>query len=78
MHLISAMLRFISGIALIVFAYSTYRRIGGRVAAGEPLQIAGVTLGASPRQVAFALVVVGLIGVFLIVLGLLTLTRKRP
>src|SRR5712671_4134973 len=57
MNSISAILRIVCGLALIIFSYSTHRRIGERVAAGEPVQIVGVTLGASAGQLTFAFVV---------------------
>jgi len=77
MNVLSAILRFICGVVLIVAAYTTYHRINGRIAAGEPVQIAGITLGASPHEVSWALGVVGLIGVLLIVFGVVTLVKKR-
>jgi hypothetical protein len=77
MNVISAVLRFICGLVLIIAAYATYRRASGHVAAGEPLQIAGVTFNASPSELAVSLGVVGLIGLLLIVLGVVALIRKR-
>src|SRR5690242_18246271 len=46
MNVLSAVLRFICGLALIGAAYTTYNRTRAHVAAGEPIQIAGVTIGA--------------------------------
>jgi hypothetical protein len=77
MNIISAILRFVCGFTLIIAAYASYYRTREHVAAGEPIQIAGITIGASPGEVAFALWVVGLIGLLLIILGIVTLTKKR-
>ena len=77
MNSISAILRILCGLALIIFSYSTYRRASEHVAAGGPIEIFGVTMGASPGQLNFALGVVGLIGILLIILGIVTFTKKR-
>jgi len=77
MKMLSAILRFICGLALIGAAYVTYRRTAAHIAAGEPIQIAGVTIGASPGEFNAALAVIGLIGILLIVLGVVTLTRGK-
>ena len=77
MNFVSAILRIICGFALIILSYSTYHRISERVAAGEPMQILGFTTGASSGQLTLAFGVVGLIGVFLVVLGVVTLVKKR-
>jgi len=78
MKIASAALRLICGLALIILAFGTYRRVGAQAAADQPIQIAGVTIGASAGQLEFALFVVGLIGVFLMVLGIVTLVKKQP
>jgi hypothetical protein len=77
MNSISAALRIICGVALIIFSYWTYHRISQHVAAGQPIEAFGVSIGASPGQVTFALGVFGLIGVLLIVLGVITFFKKR-
>jgi hypothetical protein len=77
MNVLSAILRFICGFALIGASFATYHRINGRVVAGEPIQIVGVTIGASSRELSWALGVVGLIGVLLIIFGVITLMKKR-
>jgi hypothetical protein len=77
MNLLSASLRFLCGIGLIVAAYATYNRTKAHVAAGEPIQIAGVTFGASPGQVSLALAFVALIGVLLIIVGIVTLMKRQ-
>jgi hypothetical protein len=77
MNVLSAILRFICGVALILTAYLTNRRIGAQVAAGQPIEIAGVNLGASPGELSWALGAVGLIGVLLIVFGAITLLKKQ-
>jgi hypothetical protein len=77
MNVISAILRFICGLALIGASYATYQRTRVQVVAGQPIEIAGVTIGASPGQLSFALGIVGLIGVLLLVLGLVSLTRRK-
>ena len=77
MNSISAALRIICGLALIIFSYSTYHRISQHVAAGQPMEVFGVTIGASSGQVKFALGVFGLIGVLLIVLGVDTFFKKQ-
>jgi len=77
MNSISAALRIICGVALIIFSYSTYHRISQPGAAGKPIEVFGVTIGASSGQVTFALGIFGLIGVLLIVLGVVTFFKKR-
>ena len=77
MNAVSAILRFLCGLTLIVAAYATHRRASGHIAAGEPIEIAGITIGASPSELSFALAAVALIGVVLIVLGVVTLVKKR-
>ncbi len=77
MNSVSAILRIICGLALIIFSYSTYHRISEPIAAGRPMEIFGVTMGASPGQVTFGLVVIGLIGLLLVILGVVTFFKKR-
>jgi hypothetical protein len=47
-----------------MFAYSTYHRVREQIAAGGAIQIFGVTIGASPGELALAL-------------GVGTLVKKR-
>ena len=75
MNCISAILRIVCGMVLIFLSYSTYQRIGKHIAAGEPVQIFGHTISASSGEIALG--VIGLIGVFLVVLGVVTLVCKR-
>ena len=77
MNSLSAILRIICGLALIIFSYSTNHRISEPIAAGAPIEIFGVTIGASPGQLTFALVVIGLIGLLLTMLGVVTFFKKR-
>jgi hypothetical protein len=60
-----------------MFAYSTYHRVREQIAAGEAIQIFGVTIGASPGELALALGVVGLVGICFLALGVGTLVKKR-
>ena len=76
MKVISATLRLICGLALVIFAFTTYRRVGDHVAAGQPIQIFGATLNLSPGQLGFALIVVGVVGLLLMILGVLTFFLK--
>lgn len=76
MKIVSGVLRLICGLALIIFAFATYQRIGAQVAAGQPIQIVGITMGASATQVNLGLIVVGLIGVFLMIFGVVTFLKK--
>jgi TRAP-type C4-dicarboxylate transport system permease small subunit len=78
MKFVSGVLRLICGLALIIFAFATYQRAGAHVAAGQPIEIAGVTIGASASQLYFALVIVAVIGVFLMILGVVTFVKKKP
>jgi hypothetical protein len=73
MNGVSAAIRLICGLALIILAYSSYGRASAHVANGEPVQIFGITIGASPSEFKLSLIVVALIGVFMIVLGVVTL-----
>jgi len=77
MNSVSAILRIICGLALIIFSYSTYHRISEPIAAGRPMEIFGVTMGASPGQVTFGLVVIGLIGLLLVILGVGRIFKKQ-
>jgi hypothetical protein len=77
MNTISATLRMICGVALIIFSFLTYQRTRQHAAAGESMEIFGVSLGASAGQLSFGFVVIGLIGVLLIVLGIVTLLKKK-
>ena len=77
MNTIPAIIRIVCGLALIIFSYSTYHRISGHIAAGEPIEIFGVTIGASPGQLTFAFGVIGLIGILLFILGVVTYFKKR-
>ena len=75
-NIVSATLRMICGFALIIFSYLTYQRTRQHAAVGEPMQIFGTTIGASPGQLTFGLIVIGLIGFLLIILGILTVLKK--
>ena len=77
MNLISSILRIICGLALIILAYSTHQKNTAHVAAGEPLQIFGITTGASSTQLGISFIVIGLIGLFLIILGVINLLKSR-
>ena len=76
MKLVSALLRLICGLALIIFAFATYRRVGAQVAAGQPIEIGGVSIGASAGQLSLGLAVVGVIGVFLMIFGVVTFLKR--
>ena len=76
MNMISGILRLICGLALIIFSIGTYYRASEHVAAGNPVQVLGITIGLSSGGLALALEVVGLIGVLLLVLGVVTLVKK--
>jgi hypothetical protein len=77
MNILSAILRLLSGLALIIASYATYRRVKGQINASDPILIAGITIGASPREVLWGLGFVALIGFLLIILGAVTLLKKR-
>ncbi len=77
MNPIATILRIICGFALIILAYSTYSRNSQHIAAGEPMQIFGHVTGASSGQLTLAFGVIGLIGLFLIGLGVVTLLKNR-
>ena len=77
MKTVSGVLRLLCGLGLIIFAFVTYHRIGAQVASGQEIQIAGIKFGASVGQLDFGLIIVGVIGIFLIVLGVLTFLRKK-
>ena len=66
----------VCGLALIICAFATYQRIGAQVAAGQPIQIFGITMGAPASQLNLGLIVVGLIGLFLMILGIVTFLKK--
>ena len=76
-NVISGILRLVSGLALIIFSVATYYRIREHVAAGGPMELAGITIGASPGQIRFALGVIVLLGALLTTLGVLTLVKRR-
>ena len=77
MNAISAILRIVCGLALVILAYSTYSRNSQHIAAGEPMQIFGYATGASSGQLTLAFAVIGLIGLFMVGLGIATLLKRR-
>jgi hypothetical protein len=77
MNPVSAILRIICGLVLIILAYSTYNSNSQHFAAGEPLRVFGFTTSASPGQLTFAFGAIGLIGLLLIGLGVVTLLKSR-
>jgi hypothetical protein len=76
MNTISSILRMICGLALIILSVSTYYRNSIRITSGGSAQIFGFPTGAAGWQLTLALGVIGLIGLFLIILGIAGL-RKR-
>ena len=74
---VSGVLRLICGLALIIFAFATHHRVGAQVAAGQQVQIAGIPIGASAGQLNLAFVIVGVIGLSLIILGVVTFVKKK-
>ena len=77
MRQLSSIMRIICGVALIILGYSTYSRNSAHIAAGEPMQVFGHMTNAEPWQLTLAFAVIGLIGVFLIVLGCVNLLKSR-
>jgi len=75
MNYISAILRIICGIVLIFLSCSTYQRISKHIADGGQIQIFGFTTSASSGELALG--VIGLIGIFLVTLGVISLVSKR-
>jgi hypothetical protein len=69
MNALSSVLRIVVGLALIVLAFTSYRRNSAHVEAGEPLQLFGMTTGAAPWQITLMFAVIGLIGLWLIARG---------
>jgi hypothetical protein len=76
MNILSAVLRLICGVVLMIAAAATYHRASAHVAAGEPIQVAGITIGATPGQFSIALGVIAVIGLLLVILGIVTLFKK--
>ena len=77
MKVVSGVLRLICGLALIIFAFATYRRVGAQVAAGQPMEIGGITIGASAGQLSLGLVIVGVLGLVLMIFGIVTFLKKQ-
>ncbi len=77
MNAISAILRLLSGLILVVLAGTTYAKNTRHIAAGDPMHLFGVPTGLSSGQVTAALVAVGLIGLGLVILGVVTLCKGR-
>jgi TRAP-type C4-dicarboxylate transport system permease small subunit len=77
MNSFSSILRIVCGVVLIILGYSTYSRNAAHIAAGEPMQVFGHLTNAEPRQLTLAFAVIGLIGLFLIVLGCVNLLKRR-
>jgi hypothetical protein len=77
MNYVSAAIRIVCGLVLVILAASTYLK--GREHIGEgtrQVQIFGFATSAEPWQLALAFGTVGLIGLVLIGLGFATLLRK--
>jgi uncharacterized membrane protein YidH (DUF202 family) len=73
----SSLLRIICGVILIILGYSTYSRNSAHINAGEPMQVFGHVTNAEPWQLTLAFGLIGLIGLFLIVLGCVNLLKSR-
>lgn len=77
MNSVSSLLRIVCGLALLILAYSTYQKALAQVSSGAPIQIFGVTTGASPGLLTLGLAAVGLIGAGLLALGVMGLLKNR-
>ncbi len=78
MNPVSAILRIVCGLAVLITAYSIYSRNREPIAAGEPLQLFGQTLNASPGLVTAGFALIALFGLFLVGLGVASLLKTRP
>jgi len=77
MNHISSVLRIVSGLAILILCISMYRNMAAQLAAGGQLQLFGQPTGASSGQLTIGFVVIGLIGLFLLVIGIVSLLRSR-
>jgi multisubunit Na+/H+ antiporter MnhB subunit len=77
MNLISGILRIICGLAVLILTYSVYSRNSENIATGARVQILGYATDATSGQLTVALVVFGLLGLFLLGLGTVSLLRSR-
>jgi hypothetical protein len=74
---LSSLLRIICGGAILILAISMYRKMSAQLAAGGHLEILGHPTAASSGQLTLAFVVIGLIGLFLLILGIVNLLKAR-
>ena len=77
MNPISSIVRIVLGLVLVIVAYSSYNRIAVHVEAGERIEIFGYVTNAAQWQMTLAYAAIGLIGIFLIILGTVNLLKSR-
>ena len=77
MNYISSILRIVCGVAILILCLSMYRKMTAQLAAGAQLQLMGHPTGASSGQLMLAFAVIGLIGLFLLILGVVNLLKSR-
>lgn len=76
--MLSSFLRILSGLVLIGLSYLTFSRNRASIDAGQPLEILGGTIAASPAAFYSAVIAAGVIGLILLALGFYKLTARRP
>lgn len=76
-NMLAALLRIVVGLVVLGLSYSTYKSTFSAMESGGKLQVFGVETGASSGQLTAGFVVVGLIGVFILIKGVMELLRSR-
>lgn len=77
MNLLSALIRIIMGVVVIIFAISTYKQNSAHIAAGESPRLFGQAIGFSGTPLTLIFVFFGLFGLALIIMGLARLLLRK-
>lgn len=76
MNYMTALIRIVVGLVVIVFSISTCKKNSAHIAAGESPQLFGQAIGLSGTPLMLMFALFGLFGLALILMGLARLLRK--
>jgi hypothetical protein len=77
MNHISSILRMVCGLAILILCISMYRKMAAQIATGGEIQLFGHPTSASSGQLTLGFAVIGLIGLFLLIMGIVNLLKAR-